>query len=113
MTDETELMHHTVGRTATPSQSLTSRAIAIWVPAQVLFHTHAALTTGGIRLDAGKAHIGFGLNLTFPMGRPKGSFSNWAFGSSSFSLLSGIFVTHPGHASLRSLADAAWDIAAR
>lgn len=34
-----------------------------------------------------------------------GGFSNWAFGSSSFSLLFGVVVTHPGHASLRSLSD--------
>jgi hypothetical protein len=34
-------------------------------------------------------------------------FSNWAFGSSSFSLLHGIGIAHPGHASLRSLFDAA------
>ena len=40
-------------------------------------------------------------------------FSNWAFGSSSFSFVLGTIVTHPGHASLRSLGDAAWDIAAR
>ncbi len=43
----------------------------------------------------------------------KGSLSNWVFGSSSFSFAIGIFVAHPGHASLRSLFDATWGIAAR
>ncbi len=33
-------------------------------------------------------------------------FSNWVFGSSSFSFLVLGFVAHPGHASLRSLIDA-------
>ncbi len=33
-------------------------------------------------------------------------FSNWVFGSSSFSFLFRVIVTHPGHASLRSLVDA-------
>jgi hypothetical protein len=34
------------------------------------------------------------------------SFSNWVFGSSSFSFLFWVIVTHLGHASLRSLVDA-------
>ena len=33
-------------------------------------------------------------------------FSNWVFGSSSFSFLFRVIVTHPGHTSLRSLVDA-------
>jgi hypothetical protein len=40
--------------------------------------------------------------------RPKlrGCFSNWVFGSSSFPTFCRVIVTHPGHASLRSLVGA-------
>jgi hypothetical protein len=41
-----------------------------------------------------------------PVGFFKGRFSNWAFGSSSFSFFLWVIVTHPGHVSLRSLGDA-------
>ncbi len=50
--------------------------------------------TAKVRLDW--PHCGGQVNV---------SFSNWAFGSSSFSFCSWIIVTHPGHASLRSLID--------
>jgi len=38
-------------------------------------------------------------------GKGNGGFSNWVFGSSSLSFFR-VIVTHPGHASLRSLVDA-------